>query len=244
MSVRNELSDFEIEEFFGSLQELLVSSINNEYLSFDSAEFMSRRFNGYERTLNVLTLRIQESAPLEEQLISDLHILLSLVSIQRQRCERLSFNSFLEEEQDVTIHTGVRVVSSGVGRPRLDVSDDILEGLHNRAGFTWAHIARNLGLSERTLRRRRQSSGLQNSETCYSNIDDRSLDQLVRNILDITPRIGFRLVQGSLRRRGVRVQRRRVLESLRRVDPVVTTLRASRSIVRRRYSVPCPNALW
>ena len=70
MSVKNELSDFEIEEFFGSLQELLVSSINNEYLSFDSAEFMSRRFDGYERTLNILTLRIQESAPLEEQLIS------------------------------------------------------------------------------------------------------------------------------------------------------------------------------
>ena len=78
MSVRNELSDFEIEEFFGSLHELLVSSISNEYLSFDSAEFMSRRFDGYERTLNVLALRIQESAPLEEQLISDLHILLSL----------------------------------------------------------------------------------------------------------------------------------------------------------------------
>ena len=58
------------------LQDLLVSSINNEYLSFDSAEFMSRRFDGYERTLNVLTLRVQESAPLEEQLISDLHILL------------------------------------------------------------------------------------------------------------------------------------------------------------------------
>ena len=70
MSVRNELSDFEIEKFFGSLQELLVSSINNEYLFFDSAKFMSRRLDGYERTLNVLTLRIQ--------LISDLHILLSL----------------------------------------------------------------------------------------------------------------------------------------------------------------------
>ena len=58
MSVRNELSDFEIEEFCGSLKELLVSFINNEYLFFDSAEFMSRRFDGYERTLNVLTLRI------------------------------------------------------------------------------------------------------------------------------------------------------------------------------------------
>ena len=63
--MRNELSDFEIEEFFGSLQELLVSFINNEYLSFDSAQFISRRFDGYERTLNVLTLRIQESAAIQ-----------------------------------------------------------------------------------------------------------------------------------------------------------------------------------
>ena len=91
------------------LSRIVVSSINNENLSFDSAEFMSRRLDGYERTLNVLTLKIQESAPLEEQLISDLHILLSLVSIQRQRCERLSFNSSIEEERNVTIHTGVRV---------------------------------------------------------------------------------------------------------------------------------------
>ena len=76
MSVRNELSDFEIEEFFGSLQELLVSSINNEYLSFDSAEFMSRRFDGYDRTLNEYVKDTRISS--EEQLISDLHILLSL----------------------------------------------------------------------------------------------------------------------------------------------------------------------
>ena len=58
MSVRNELSDFEIEKFFGSLQELLVSSINNEYLSFDSAKFMSRRLlDGYERTLKRIDVK-------------------------------------------------------------------------------------------------------------------------------------------------------------------------------------------
>ena len=78
----------------------------------------------------------------------------------------------------------------------------------------------------------------------HSIIRDNELDILVRGILQITPRIGYRLVQGALRGRGLRIQRRRVLESLQRVDPVTVTMRASRSIVRRRYSVPCPNALW
>ena len=65
----------------------------------------------------------------------------------------------------------------------------------------------------------------------HSTISDNDLDLLVRGILQITPRIGYRLVQGALRSRGLRIQRRRVLESLQRVDPVTVTMRASRSMV-------------
>ena len=83
-----------------------------------------------------------------------------------------------------------------------------------------------------------------NNWQTFSNIGNDALDHTVRDILRVTPRIGYRLVQGALRRRGLRIQRRRVLEALRRVDPVMITLRSSRSIIRRRYSVPCPNALW
>ena len=35
-----------------------------------------------------------------------------------------------------------------------------------------------------------------------------------------------------------------IQESIRRVDPVLCALRAARLIIRRVYSVPCPNALW
>ena len=120
-----------------------------------------------------------------------------------------------------------------------------IEALHSQVGLSWAEIARNFGVSESTIRRRRRSfvSANTNRES-HSTIRDNELDILVRGILQITPRIGYRLVQGALRGRGLRIQRRRVLESLQRVDPVTVTMRASRSIVRRRYSVPCPNALW
>ena len=90
------------------------------------------------------------------------------------------------------------------------------------SGFHWATIARNRNVSERTLWRRRHE--LDFTSQTFTDIDNNSLDKIVREILHVTPRIGFRLVQGALRQQGIEVQRRRVLESLRRVDPVMITL--------------------
>ena len=64
MSVRNQLTHYELEEFFRSLQDLLVLSLNPS-LSFDSAEFLSRRLDGFERTLSVLSSRLRVSAKLQ-----------------------------------------------------------------------------------------------------------------------------------------------------------------------------------
>ena len=46
----------------------------------------------------------------------------------------------MEEEQQSTTsqRVGVRIVSSGVGRPRIDTSEDLLEALHVTADFRWA----------------------------------------------------------------------------------------------------------
>lgn len=53
------------------------------------------------------------------------------------------------------------------------------------------------------------------------------------------------LVEGGLRAKGFKIQRRRVHDSISRVNPVMSAVRGhSFKIVRRRYSVPCPNALW
>ena len=56
MSVRNQLTHYELGEFFRSLQDLLVLSLSAS-LSFNSAEFLSRRLDGFERTLSVLSSR-------------------------------------------------------------------------------------------------------------------------------------------------------------------------------------------
>ncbi len=241
-TLRSQLDDFQIEEFFHGLLTLLQSSFN-ENLSFDSAEFLARRLDGYERNLNVLISRLQETFSDQQQLLVDLGSLIRVVQQQRELCEALSFRNFFLEDQSAS-QSSVRVRRSGIGRPSLEVSHELLEALHDNVGFSWAQISRNLGISERTLRRRRSSFAMPNNNQTFTNIDDNALDQIVREILRVTPRIGYRLVQGALRHRGMNIQRRRVLDSLRRVDPVMITLRASRSIIRRRYSVPCPNALW
>ena len=54
----NQLTRYELEEFFRSLQDLLVLSLHPS-LSFDSAEFLSRRLDGFERTLSVLSTRLR-----------------------------------------------------------------------------------------------------------------------------------------------------------------------------------------
>ena len=78
-----------MEEFFRSLQDLLVFSLNPS-LSFDSAEFLSRRLDGFERTLSVLSSRLRVSYWTSEvQLLSYLDTPLFIVSQRRQHCEYL-----------------------------------------------------------------------------------------------------------------------------------------------------------
>ena len=57
-TLRSQLNEFQIEEFFHGLLTLLQSSFN-ENLTFDLAEFLAHRLDGYERNLSVLISRLQ-----------------------------------------------------------------------------------------------------------------------------------------------------------------------------------------
>ena len=61
----------------------------------------------------------------------------------------------------------------------------------------------------------------------FSDVSNDDLDEHVREILEVTPSAGQRLVEGGMRKRGLRIQRHRIQESIRRVDPAVSTLRAA-----------------
>ena len=228
----------------------LIRNAEQSRTHCDSPDFYCRRLEEYERTLSVLTTRITESYPTEQFLITNLHMLCTYLNSLRnefdvivENYERTSERFSLEESYDRAVCTAER--NGLVGRPRIQVTEEQLTTLHNDAGFRWADVAGILGVSERTLRRRRHQFGLAVGRGVdFTDISNNDLDNHVSEILRTTPSSGQRLVEGGLRNRGLRIQRRRIQESMRRVDPVISTLRSARNIIRRVYNVPSPNALW
>lgn len=108
-------------------------------------------------------------------------------------------------------------------------------------GLPWSEVAEFFGISTRTLLRRRHEYGMGIGSSTF---DDAELDQVVSSCLQTTPNAGETYIRGSIAGRGLRVQRDRIRDSLRRVDPVSRSLRRTRTILRRQYRVPGPNSLW
>ena len=77
-----------------------------------------------------------------------------------------------------------------------------------------------------------------------SQLSDRELDDIVRDIQTQFPTCGNRQMQGHLMSRGIRMQQYRVCESQQRIDPSGSVLRRLTVIRRRQYQVDGPSALW
>eukprot|EP00794_Sanderia_malayensis_P021059 gene21059-23115_t len=137
---------------------------------------------------------------------------------------------------------------TGTGRPRKNVTVQEIEnlyGLHR----SWKVVASLMGVSEKTLNRRRheaghQSGGRSGPRQTYSDISNENLCAVVRTVLNVVPNAGESYVIGACRSRGIHVQRRRIREAIKAVDPISRALRRTVSILRRVYCVSGPNALW
>lgn len=55
---------------------------------------------------------------------------------------------------------------------------------------------------------------------------------------------GVKTIEGELISQGIRVQRHRLRDSIKRIDPIGRRLRAITAIKRRAYNVRSPLALW
>ena len=142
----------------------------------------------------------------------------------------------LEDEVDVSRRADRRSAVTeryGLqGRPRVVVTEQQLQTLHEVCGFRWNDIAETLGVSNRTLKRRRHEFGMrvEERESSPLQVSDAELDDIVRNIRAVTPEAGLLMVQGSLRQQGLMVQRV-CMHSLNRVDPRTSVLRNARRII-------------
>lgn len=121
------------------------------------------------------------------------------------------------------------------------ITRDQIEQLQD-TGMTWKAIATCLGVSERTLYRRRAQLGMDMNK--FSNITDVVLEGEIRTVLSRTPNAGETYVKGSLRSRGIKIPRWRLRNHLNVIDPIGRELRRRKPIKRRKYNVKKPNHLW
>ena len=133
------------------------------------------------------------------------------------------------------------VQSSRRGRPRFEVPQEQIEYLRYLS-FSWTSIALMLGVSRMTVYRRKREYGI-SSANC--SLTDSDLDACLRDIRRELPYSGEIIIMGRLRSMQYCIPRKRVRESLRRIDPLNTPLRWGRNRhTRRPYYVPGPNSLW
>lgn len=89
-----------------------------------------------------------------------------------------------------------------------------LQQLHS-TGMTWSSTAETLGVNRTTIYRRRKLFGMNTDEAYrFSDIPDADLDTILTSLLHHSPNAGETYVQGSLRARGITIQRWRLRERL------------------------------
>ena len=109
-----------------------------------------------------------------------------------------------------------------------------------KLGFTWSKIATMLNISRRTLYRCLEDTDLAG----YSDVSDQELDGIIQTYKRTHPNDGEAIVMGYIRSQGIHVPRRRIRESLHRVDPAGIEERRLTTIRRREYHVDAPNDVW
>ncbi|XP_047192933.1 uncharacterized protein LOC124850944 [Scophthalmus maximus] len=133
------------------------------------------------------------------------------------------------------------IVTNLPGRPCYSITNEQISHCLSM-GMNWRTIANCFGISRRTLYRHRQHLGIQSLQ--YNGLTNQELNQIVTEVLQRTPNAGEAYITGSLRSRGLRIQRWRIRQSLHEVDPVGRSIRRRHAIRRRIYDVQTSNELW
>ncbi len=151
------------------------------------------------------------------------------------RCTLWEILVILSNEQEDREQTAVRR-----GRPKIVIARDRLLFLTD-CGFKTNDISAIFGCSRRTVERRIMEYDI---PSMYASITDAELDEKVFRIVSVFPMCGQKSVDGRLKSEGLRMSRKKIRESLRRVDPFGVESRARGVLRRRRYHVDSPNDLW
>ena len=113
------------------------------------------------------------------------------------------------------------------GRPRINVEEEEEQLMFLiDANFRVKDIALIFGCSRRTIKRRLYELGIRSND--FTPLSDDELDHLVQNVVSVHPQSGEKTIVGQLRSHGIKIQRERIRQSLRRVDPTEIESQARR----------------
>ncbi|CAB4022211.1 Hypothetical predicted protein [Paramuricea clavata] len=159
-----------------------------------------------------------------DQLLEDLERLLATVRLLKTRYQDRHVESNTSSDIE-SPHRSCPVHYLGHAcRPRLVVDKVVVQQLPEES-MKWVDIARILGISPKTLIRRRREFEMPIGADAFTCLEDGNLDGHVREILRINPEAGLRLVEGGLREKKLKIQQNRVRESIARVNPVLSAVR-------------------
>lgn len=141
-------------------------------------------------------------------------------------------------------------MSNRRGRKRTIIGYDIArqESFHNQVtlmrtlAFKWEQISVELNVNVKFLSRWRKEVEFQ--DPLRSNISDAQLDEKVAKHTRGYESRGEKMLDGCLAVDDCRVSRKRLRESMRRVDPEGVEMRKGKAIHRRLYQVDGPHHLW
>lgn len=133
--------------------------------------------------------------------------------------------------------------TGGRGRPQKVISEEFLkEAFRPGRNITVPQLAASINVHKSTIKRYMRLYNIVRPP--FSDISNKSLDILVKDYKEAHPNTGIRYLRGYLSQHGMRVPRRRIVDSLSRVDDVAKVILQHKVIKRREYTSARPNALW
>ena len=241
----------------------MASTSNTDPLQFDVEkdlpEFLFKVLDRTGECLNADTGQLQAQLVVVHQTVNLLRSITETCDISEE--DRFEWQSLSRAFSDILLSVQEHIKSLSVrpssmcerkckvtrtgtpGRPPFYITAEALEDLRG-IGFSWEKIASLFGVSRWTIYRKVQRYGLSGLNQ-FSLLSDTQLDEIVTDYLSrhgLTT--GRTYLAGYFKSLGLRVQRRRMRESLARVDPANTALRWGIVVFRRQYCVPWPNSLW
>ncbi|XP_039681175.1 uncharacterized protein LOC120574791 isoform X1 [Perca fluviatilis] len=227
------MASAEIVQYFIELESFFATAGHTPN-DTNSLEIISRHLEDHISI--IATFLVLMSNPVAQN-VAERTLCIILDGIYECLCEMFEEVTLQMEAHGMGTHSASRV-----GRPRYNIPAVQLTHMRD-LGFSWMAISRMLSVNIRTLYNHRTHLGLVDYGS-FTNISNDDLGRLITQVLSQTPGSGETYITGSLRGRGIRVQRWRVREQLRIVDPVGRALRGRRAIQRRIYNVSVPNQVW